>query len=152
MWGKSDLRSERPTDFPGKVLIGASGPRSVADSRGTVDRPRVEVWPVPRLAKLDGFRSGLNDEQRELATRYVPLAESQATHYGTAYDLDPDELRSTAYLALVEAAGRLILRGRSISPRLRGTESAAALRDYLAVCDVSKLAPRCVASPPVSDA
>jgi len=91
----------------------------------------VEVWPVPRLSKLHGFRSQLNDEQRELATRYVPMAESQATNYGTAFDLDPDELRSTAYLALVEAArtfdpSRKVNFATFARHRIRG-----ALRDYL---------------------
>ena len=128
--GKKRSRSERPTGSGGKVFTGASGALAAADSRGTVSCPPVEVWPVPRLSKLHGFRTRLNEAQRDLATRYVPLAEMQANNFGTTHQLDPDELRSTAYLALVEAARTFDL-SREVNfatfarHRIRG-----ALRDY----------------------
>jgi RNA polymerase sigma factor (sigma-70 family) len=91
----------------------------------------VEVWPVPRLSKLHGFRTKLNDAQRELATRYVPLAESQACNFGTTHQLDPDELRSTAYLALVEAARTFDLSRKVNFATFARHRIRGALRDYL---------------------
>jgi RNA polymerase sigma factor (sigma-70 family) len=129
--GKKQSRGERPTVIRGTALAGASGPRGVAASSGAAPAAVVDVWPVPRLSKLRGFRTQLNDEQRELATRYVPLAESQAKNFGTEHPLDPDELRSTAYLALVEATrtfdpSRQVNFATFARHRIRG-----ALRDYL---------------------
>jgi RNA polymerase sigma factor (sigma-70 family) len=90
----------------------------------------VEVWPVPRLSKLHGFRTKLNDAQRELATRYVPLAEMQANNFGTTHQLDPDELRSTAYLALVEAARTFDLSRKVNFATFARHRIRGALRDY----------------------
>jgi RNA polymerase sigma factor (sigma-70 family) len=91
----------------------------------------MDSWPVPELTTVRGFRTRLNDEQRELATRYLPIAETLANNYRIRQRLERDEIRSTAYMALVEAArtfdpARKVNFATYARHRIRG-----ALRDYL---------------------
>ena len=50
------------------------------------------------------FRIGLNEEERGLAVRYLPMAHQLAQRLCAVWPADRDELESTAYLALAEAA------------------------------------------------
>jgi RNA polymerase sigma factor (sigma-70 family) len=82
-------------------------------------------------SKPRGGRSGLSDEQRGLATRYLPLAESLANAYRIRVRIEREELKSTAYMALVEAArtfdpARKVNFATFARHRIRG-----ALRDYM---------------------
>ncbi len=76
-------------------------------------------------------RTGLSDEQRGLASRYMPLAEALANAQKLQQRIEREELKSTAYMALVEAAktfdpGRKVNFATFARHRIRG-----ALRDYL---------------------
>jgi RNA polymerase sigma factor (sigma-70 family) len=51
-----------------------------------------------------GRRIPLTDEQRGLAVRYLPMAESIVARSRRNRQIERDELQATAYLALVEAA------------------------------------------------
>jgi RNA polymerase sigma factor (sigma-70 family) len=78
-----------------------------------------------------GIQTGLNEDQRGLATRYLPMAESLAKAFEDRQKLERDELRSTAYMALVEAARtfdpyRKVNFATFARHRIRG-----ALRDYM---------------------
>ncbi len=78
-----------------------------------------------------GTKKGLNEDQRGLATRYLPMAESLARAFQARQKLERDELQSTAYLALVEAARtfdpyRKVNFATFARHRIRG-----ALRDYM---------------------
>ena len=78
-----------------------------------------------------GGRPGLSEEQRGLASRYLPLAESLASAYRARARVEREELKSTAYMALVEAArtfdpARKVNFATFARHRIRG-----ALRDYL---------------------
>jgi RNA polymerase sigma factor (sigma-70 family) len=74
--------------------------------------PQTQPWPVPLRSRLHGIRAGLDDDQRGLAARYLPMAESLADGYKSRHRIEREELRSAAYLALVEAA-------RTFDPRRR---------------------------------
>jgi RNA polymerase sigma factor (sigma-70 family) len=96
-----------------------------------VDRTGADPWPVPIHAGCHEIRTGLNDDQRGLASRYLPMAESLANAYHSRRQIERDELQSTAYLALVEAArnfdpGRKVNFATFARHRIRG-----ALRDYV---------------------
>jgi RNA polymerase sigma factor (sigma-70 family) len=52
----------------------------------------------------DRGRTPLTDEQRELAVNYLPMARQLAHRFSTTWPAHADELQSTAYMALVEAA------------------------------------------------
>jgi RNA polymerase sigma factor (sigma-70 family) len=114
-----------------RSFLGTAGSSPSAASRAGADLPRIDSWPVPPLSTVRGFRTKLNDEQRDLATRYLPLAESVATIYRDRHLVDRDEIRSAAYMALVEAArtydpSRRVNFATFARHRIRG-----ALRDYL---------------------
>jgi RNA polymerase sigma factor (sigma-70 family) len=53
----------------------------------------------------DSATRPLTDEQRGLATRYLPLARSLARRVERSWAAEREELEAVAYLALVEAAG-----------------------------------------------
>ncbi len=81
---------------------------------------------VPRMKG----RSPLNEDQRRLASRYMPLASSLAGRIARYWPAQRDELESTAFMALVEAAGsfdpeRKVGFATFARYRIRG-----ALRDY----------------------
>jgi RNA polymerase sigma factor (sigma-70 family) len=50
------------------------------------------------------FRIGLNEDERGLALRYLPMAHQLAQRMCAVWPAERDELESTAYLALAEAA------------------------------------------------
>jgi RNA polymerase sigma factor (sigma-70 family) len=54
--------------------------------------------------RSSGRRIPLTDEQRGLALRYLPMAESIVARLRISRQVGRDELQATAYLALVEAA------------------------------------------------
>jgi RNA polymerase sigma factor (sigma-70 family) len=60
----------------------------------------------PKLKRCELYRDRgpLTDEQRALATRYLPMASAIAKRMDGLLPGENDELESTAYLALVEAA------------------------------------------------
>jgi RNA polymerase sigma factor (sigma-70 family) len=73
----------------------------------------------------------LNDDQRGLAVRYLPMAESLANAYVSRQRIEREELQSTAYMALVQAArtfdpDRKVNFATFARHRIRG-----ALRDYV---------------------
>jgi RNA polymerase sigma factor (sigma-70 family) len=65
---------------------------------------RGEAWPCPERGDRSRRRAPLTDEQRALATRYLPMASALAKRMDALLPGESDELESTAYLALVEAA------------------------------------------------
>lgn len=62
--------------------------------------PTAEAKPVSRIKP----RSPLNEDQRRLASQYLPLARSLAQRIARYWPDQRDELESTAFMALVEAA------------------------------------------------
>ena len=89
-----------PSEFPARTNPnrpgGCGGPSSWPETRG-------EARPIP--AKCDPTRSRrpLTEEQRELATRYMPMARALARQAGWPLSRN-DELEAEAYAALVESA------------------------------------------------
>src|SRR5262249_27539774 len=82
-----------------------------------------------RCASLDA-RTPLDEAQRGLAAKYLPLAQSLATRYRALARDEAEDLESAAYLALVEAAQafdptRKVNFATFARHRIRG-----ALRDY----------------------
>jgi len=72
----------------------------------------------------------LTDDQRGLASRYMPMARQLAQRWYSNWPAEHDELQSTAYMALVEAArtfdpSRKVGFGTYARHRIRG-----ALRDF----------------------
>jgi RNA polymerase sigma factor (sigma-70 family) len=63
-----------------------------------------EGWPRSEQSERNGRRAPLTDEQRALAARYLPMARAIAKRMDGLLPRQSDELESTAYLALVEAA------------------------------------------------
>jgi RNA polymerase sigma factor (sigma-70 family) len=61
----------------------------------------------PQLSEVHGptrRRTPLTEDQRTLAVNYLPMARQLAQRLSTTWPTHPDELQSTAYMALVEAA------------------------------------------------
>jgi RNA polymerase sigma factor (sigma-70 family) len=113
-----------------RSFTGPSGPKGVARRLDAADRPRAESWARPMHPARRGIQPRLSEDQRGLATRYLPMAESLARAFEARQALERDELRSTAYLALVEAARtfdpyRKVNFATFARHRIRG-----ALRDY----------------------
>jgi RNA polymerase sigma factor (sigma-70 family) len=63
-----------------------------------------EGWSDPKRCNFNGSRGPLTEEQRELASRYLPMASALAKRMDSLLPGENDEMESTAYLALVEAA------------------------------------------------
>ena len=84
--------------FPGK----ANPNRPVRSGVPTSSSRDALCYPV----KCDpmGSREPLSEEQRGLASRYLPMAQALAKGCKAKRIIERDELESTAYLALVEAA------------------------------------------------
>jgi RNA polymerase sigma factor (sigma-70 family) len=129
--GKKRSRKEGPSSIGRRSFPRTSEPQPGAWPADGGDRPRSEPWPVPKHQLHRGTRIGLNDDQRGLATRYLPMAKSLANAIQTPQQIERDELRSTAYMALVEAARtfdpfRKVNFATFARHRIRG-----ALRDYM---------------------
>jgi RNA polymerase sigma factor (sigma-70 family) len=123
--------SDGPPSMGRVTFSGTSVPKLAATSAELANRRGGGAWPAPKHARFRKFRTGLTDEQRGLASRYLPMAESLAKAYRSQQRIEREELRSTAYMALVQAA-RTFDPARNVSfatfarHRIRG-----ALRDYL---------------------
>jgi RNA polymerase sigma factor (sigma-70 family) len=86
--------------FPAKTK-----PNRPTPSRGVWETAtRGEGWPCSERCDRNRGRDPLTDEQRALATRYLPMASALAKRMDGLLPGQNDELESTAYLALVEAA------------------------------------------------
>jgi RNA polymerase sigma factor (sigma-70 family) len=101
--GKKRTRKSRPSragrdKFPAK----ANPNRSKSAARSSSSSS--DAWHFPVKCDPAESRAPLNEEQQELAARYLPMAESIAKGRRTRWTIERDELQSTAYLALVEAA------------------------------------------------
>jgi len=126
-WKRKDEgspRSER-AGFPRKT-----NPDRAASSTSPSPAYRGDGLPYPERCNPKGDRSPLTDEQRGLAIRYLPLARALARGYRIGRVDELEELESTAYVALVEAAqsfdpGRNVNFATFARHRIRG-----ALRDY----------------------
>jgi RNA polymerase sigma factor (sigma-70 family) len=128
---KKRSSSERLSRIARLSFSGTGGPNLTAAPADAVNRPHEGLWPAPKHAKFRKFRPGLTDEQRGLASRYLPMAESLAKDFRTKQSIEREELRSTAYMALVQAArtfdpARKVNFATFARHRIRG-----ALRDYL---------------------
>jgi RNA polymerase sigma factor (sigma-70 family) len=129
------VEKERPyRDGPssvGEIAYSAtSRPNLTPASADAGNRPGGGPWPSRNHAKFRPLRTGLTDEQRGLASRYLPMAESLAKAYRTRQRIEREELRSAAYMALVQAArnfdpARNVNFATFARHRIRG-----ALRDY----------------------
>jgi RNA polymerase sigma factor (sigma-70 family) len=102
----------------------AAGPVSSSPAKRTHARSYPEKCAPLRA------REPLTEEQRGLATKYLPLAQTLAIRYRFQRLDEREELESTAYMALVEAAltfdpGRNVNFATFARHRIRG-----ALRDY----------------------
>ncbi len=102
--GKKRSRSEGPSRMDARSFAGKSGRKGVARRLDAGDRPRADSWPRPMHPARRGIQPRLSEDQRGLATRYLPMAESIARAFEARQSFERDELRSTAYMALVEAA------------------------------------------------
>jgi RNA polymerase sigma factor (sigma-70 family) len=123
--------SDGPSSAGRVSFSGTSVPSLATASADATLRPGGGAWPAPKHARFRKFRTGLTDEQRGLASRYLPMAESLAKAYRSQQRIEREELRSTAYMALVEAArtfdpARKVNFATFARHRIRG-----ALRDYL---------------------
>ena len=128
--GKKRSRGEGPSRMDARSFAGTSGPQGsgAAAGRGGSAEGRFVARPMHPARR--GIQPTLNEDQRGLATRYLPMAESLARAFEARQAFERDELRSTAYMALVEAA-RTFDPYRNVNfatfarHRIRG-----ALRDY----------------------
>ncbi len=93
---ESDPRSFPPRTHPGRPL--ERGERKARGAGPGDDR-------YPSRCNPHRTRPPLDEGQRDLATSYLPLASAMARQLGSTMPEASDEFRSTAYLALVEAAG-----------------------------------------------
>jgi len=125
-WNRKDQgsSSSERARFPRKanpdraVQPVSSSPSGVGDGR-----------PYPERCGPHRARHPLTDEQRGLATRYLPMARALAKRYQLNWG-EHEDFKSTAYLALVEAAqtfdpARNVNFATFARHRIRG-----ALRDY----------------------
>jgi RNA polymerase sigma factor (sigma-70 family) len=129
--GKKRSRKEGPSSAGRRSFSKSSGPQGSSRPGPAGDRPRSDRWPVPKHAAHGGTRNGLNEDQRGLATRYLPMAQSLANAFEARQRIERDELQSTAYMALVQAARtfdpyRKVNFATYARHRIRG-----ALRDYM---------------------
>ncbi len=87
-------------DFQGKPTLD----RFRASRGGSTTGKCTDDWI--RTEECDSYRprGPLNDDQRELAARYLPMASALAKRMNDIVPGESEELESTAYLALVEAA------------------------------------------------
>ncbi len=118
--------SSRRRSFPG-----TSGPQAAGRTDDAAERSGTQPWPARIRAGRRTHQPILNDAQRGLATCYLPMAESLANGYKLQRRIERDELRATAYMALVEAARtfdpvRKVNFATFARHRIRG-----ALRDYV---------------------
>jgi len=129
--GKKRSRHKGSSSFKGRSSPGKSGPKSAVQAGDATAQPAPALWPIPKPSKPGTVRIGLNDQQRGLATAYLPLAESMARSVKPRRDCECEDLQATAYLALVEAArnfdpARKVSFATFARHRIRG-----ALRDYV---------------------
>ncbi|MFI5456310.1 MAG: sigma-70 family RNA polymerase sigma factor [Isosphaerales bacterium] len=89
--------SER-AGFPRKA-----NPDRAARSTSPSPANRGDSLPYPERRNRDVDRNPLTDEQRGLATRYMPMARTLAKRYRFRWQ-EREDFEATAYLALVEAA------------------------------------------------
>ena len=85
--------------FPDK----ANPNRPPRGREAAVPRGPRDGGPYPEKCEPNHPRAPLTEDQRELAVQYLPLAQGIAQQLKTPA-AEGDELKSTAYLALVEAA------------------------------------------------
>jgi RNA polymerase sigma factor (sigma-70 family) len=128
--GKRRSRQEGPSSAGRRSFSTSSGVHRPSRVLDVGDRPRPDGWAAKRPAPHSAIRSGLNDDQRGLAMRYLPMAQSLANAFSLRQNVEREELRSTAYMALVEAARtfdpvRKVNFATFARHRIRG-----ALRDY----------------------
>jgi RNA polymerase sigma factor (sigma-70 family) len=129
--GKKRSRKEGPSSTGRRSFSKTSGPQPGSRPVAGGDRPRSDPWPVPKHAAGGGIRNGLNEDQRGLAARYLPMAQSLANAFEARQQIERDDLQSTAYMALVQAARtfdpyRKVNFATYARHRIRG-----ALRDYM---------------------
>ncbi len=129
--GKKRSRNEGPSRNDARSCPGTNGPRGLERRVDGADRSNADSWPRPMHPSRRGIQTGLNDDQRGLATRYLPMAESLARAFASRRQFEREELKSTAYMALVEAARtfdpyRKVNFATFARHRIRG-----ALRDYM---------------------
>jgi hypothetical protein len=126
-WKRKDQgsSSSERARFPRKA-----NPDQAAQPVSASPANRGDGRPYPARCNPHRHRDSLTDEQRGLATRYLPMAQAIAKRYKFRRLEEREELEATAYLALVEAA-QTFDRARNVNfatfarHRIRG-----ALRDY----------------------
>jgi RNA polymerase sigma factor (sigma-70 family) len=128
---KKHSYNDGPSSIGRLSFSGITVPHLTQAPAGAANEPGGAPWPAPKHAKFRKYRPGLTDEQRGLAARYLPMAESLAKDFRTKRRIEREELRSTAYMALVQAArtfdpARKVNFATFARHRIRG-----ALRDYL---------------------
>lgn len=104
--------------------------QSLAAAGDTVNWQEGGPWPASMHVQFRKYRHSLTDEQRGLASRYVPMAESLVKACRTRQGIEREELRSTAYMALVQAA-RTFDPGRQVNFATFARHRIKALRSYL---------------------
>ena len=81
---------------------------NLEDSGGNRGKPNLTIRTPPSNASershSDNELRPLTEEQRELAIKYLPMARGLAQRLYPTSPAHPEELQSTAYLALVDAA------------------------------------------------
>ncbi len=128
--GKRRSRQEGPSSAGRRSFATSSGAHRASRALDVGNRPGPDGWAAKGRAPHSAIRSGLNDDQRGLAMRYLPMAQSLANGFSLRQNVERDDLRSTAYMALVEAARtfdpvRKVNFATFARHRIRG-----ALRDY----------------------
>jgi len=95
-----DRSGSRP-EFPSRT--NPLRPPVSAEPSRPPEKPRSDAT-YSRKCNPNPARPPLDEERRELAVRYLPLARAMAHRFGKAWPAGIDDFRSSACLALVEAA------------------------------------------------
>ena len=128
-------RKPHPHGWPSRarkrVFPVTGGPQPPSQSADGIQRSVPDPCLVLSRSRRGGNRTVLSDDQSGLAARYMPMADKLARNFTSRQHPEREELRSTAYMALVEAAKAFDpMRNVSFATfarhRIRG-----ALRDYM---------------------
>ena len=98
-------RSQRPDQPDRQSFPPRTNPDRPDDSGKRIDSGcERDDRRYPERCNPKRTKPPLDDDQKELATRYLPLAGSQASRMEVSFPAGGDELQAVAFLALVEAA------------------------------------------------
>jgi RNA polymerase sigma factor (sigma-70 family) len=130
---ENTARSQRPIQPDRQSFSPRTHPDRPPDSGNRIDsRSERGDCRYPERCNPNRPRPPLDDDQRGLATQYLPLARSLARRMKDSFPDAGDEFQSAAFLALVEAAQSFD------SSRRVGFASFARHRIWGALCDLRR--------------